>query len=227
MPTLLALAVLLLATLPAALAQRTPRTINVRGEGSASAPPDLATISTGVTTMAKTAKEALAENNRKFAMVLQVLKDAGIAEKDIQTGFFRVNPQFNNLPGNTNELVGYRVVNEVNVKVRDLDILGDVLDALVTAGSNNISGVSFSLDDSEAASNEARTAAIKDARRRAQLYARAAGVRVGRVLAISETAIESPQPSRLKSAAFSADSVPIATGELTINARVFVLFEMK
>lgn len=226
-PAFVLFVALALTALSPALAQRTPRTVNVGGQGSASAPPDLATISTGVTTMAKTANESLTENNRRFARVLQVLKSNGIDEKDIQTGFFSVQPQFDRRPNTPPVLTGYRVQNEVNVKVRDLDSLGDVLDALVRAGSNNISGINFSLEDSADALEEARMAAIMDANTRAQTYAKAARVRVGRVLAISETSIPTPKATRFAVSADAPSTVPVATGELTVNANVFVLYELR
>lgn len=209
--------------------QRFQRTVNVAGRGVASAPPDLATIFTGVVTMAKTAKKALADNNNHFGQVLQVLKEKGIDDKDVQTTSFGVNPQFERRSGGERgKVIGYRVSNEVQVKVRDLDILGEVLDALVTAGSNNISGISFSLDDAKEATDEARTLAVDDATNRAKLYAKAAGVKLGKVLSISESAIDQPRPGRQVPSAAAADAapVPIATGELEVQATVFMLFEL-
>lgn len=208
------------------LAQAQTRTINVAGTGSASAAPDLATVNVGVTTMAATAMEALDDNSKAFANVLEVLQEKGIAETDIQTTFFTVNPQFERRPrGEQGDLIGYRVRNEVQVKVRDIDMLGEILDALVTAGSNRISGITFSIADPKPLQDQAREAAVEDAMSRARLYARAAGVSLGQIIAISEQPISQPSPeSAFSDVAARGGAVPISPGEVDISATVFILF---
>lgn len=205
------------------LAAAQERTINVAGEGVVSGAPDLATINTGVTTNAKTAGKALIDNTKLFVQVLKVLEDNGIDKKDVQTSFFDVSQRFKGR-GQQNRIVGYTVTNEVLVKVRDLDILGAVLDALVKAGSNSISGITFSIDDSKKITDEARVLAIQDAKSRAQLYAKAAGVKLGKVLAISEKNIDQSARGESFDLAFAAASVPVASGELDVTATVFILF---
>ena len=208
-----------------------PRTITVSGKGTAGSPPDMATIQTGVTTKAPTAKEALAANNTAMKKVLDILKSRNIDHKDIQTSGFNVYPEYRRQPrgGRTNEIEGYRVSNNVRVKVRNLARLGEVLDAVVQAGSNQISGVSFSIAKPREIMNKARRNAIDDARGRAELYAQATNTRVGRVISISEQSIQPPRPmfqARMAMAEMAADSVPIATGEQEVTASVNVMYEL-
>ena len=129
---------------------RSVRTISVTGQGSTAAPPDMATINTGVTTSAPTAKQALDGNNRAMQQVMKVVKSRNIRDKDVQTSGFNVYPEYRRDPRGSvqrNEVVGYRVTNQVQVRVRNLARLGEILDALVQAGSNQISGVSFSISE--------------------------------------------------------------------------------
>lgn len=215
-------------------AEELPRTISVSGQGKAGTPPDMATIRTGVVTQAATAREALAANNRAMEKVMSVLKQRNIAGKDIQTSGFSVYPEYARQSGSQrggprkNEITGYRVTNNVSVKVRNLPRLGEILDGLVQAGSNQLSGVAFGLSDPRAITNDARKDAIDDARARAELYAQATGVKVGKVISISEQAIQPPRPmfqSRMAMSAM-AESVPIATGEQEVTATINVMYEL-
>lgn len=214
---------LLLATL---LLTASARTINVVGEGSASATPDLATIDAGVTTTAKTAVAALSENNRKFTRVVAVLKEQGIADIDVQTSSFDVFQDTRGRGANRTRV--YTVSNSISIKVRDVDAVGGVLDALVRAGSNDINGVTFGLEDSQMTKDKARRLAVADAKRKAMLYAESAGVELGKVLAISETAIQSPRENAFaETAAFSpTDDTFVSGGELDVQVKVFVLFDI-
>lgn len=209
-----------------------PRTITVSGQGKATAPPNMATIRSGVVTQALTAQEALAANNRSMKTIMKVLQDKGVDNKDIQTSGFNISPEY---PPYTRgkpqkrEIKGYRVSNNVAVKVRDLSRLGEILDALVRAGSNQISGISFGISDPSGVMNDARKRAIDDARGRAMLYAQAAGVRVGRVISISEQSIRPPQPvfqARMAMADMAPSSVPIATGEQEVSASINVMYQL-
>ncbi|CAN8077013.1 unnamed protein product [Agarophyton chilense] len=206
-----------------------PRTVSVSGEGSVSAPPDTATVSTGVVTTAVTAQAALSANNQQFQQVLAVLEEQGIESKDVQTSFFNVNPQFQRGPnGEDQGIIGYQVTNQVQVVVRNLDSLGGILDALVSAGSNRISGVNFSIGNDTELRNRARSLAVVDATARAGVYATAAGLEVGKLIAISEQTIQ-PQfrESFGAGGAGAASLVPIATGELEVQATIFLQFELK
>lgn len=206
------------------------RLIRVTGEGKASAAPDMATIHTGVVTQAATAAEALAANNVKMEQIMATLKDLKIAEKDTQTSSFNVSPVYeHNRDGRTApRIVAYQVSNQLQVKVRKLADLGRALDALVSSGSNQLGGVSFELADPKPMLDKARTAAVNDAQARAELYAKAAGVRVGQVIEISEVTIGGPQPifQGRAMAMEAASAVPVAAGELDFTAQVHLLFSM-
>lgn len=205
------------------------RTISVTGEGQATAPPDMATIQTGVVTQAEAATDALASNNEAMEHVMSVLKELQIAQKDIQTSGFSVSPQYRrDAQGRTEPvIVSYLVTNQVRVRVRNLPDLGEVLDALVGAGSNQLSGISFGIDDPTGVLNQARNRAVADARSRAELYAQAAGVTVGQVLTISEQSVQFPQPLQFASRELAAAAVPVATGEQELRATIHMVFKLE
>ncbi|MBI1902504.1 MAG: SIMPL domain-containing protein [Planctomycetia bacterium] len=206
------------------------RTISVTGQGRAFSPPDMAAIHTGVVTEDKTASQALAKNNKAMAALLDVLKEHKIAAKDVQTSSFHVAPVYKQdergrtLP----EIVAYRVTNQVRVHVRNLPDLGEVLDAIVQAGSNQVSGISFGIDDPTGVLNQARNRAVADARSRAELFAQAAGVRVGKVLTIADSQTYVPRPEFFaRGAEAQAAGVPIATGEQEVQAAVHIVFALE
>ena len=217
-----------------ACADELQRTISVSGQGTASAPPDVATIQTGVVTQAAVAGEALAANSRAVKKIMEVLETHRIAAKDIQTSNFDVRPEYERGRGSGGgqrrpNIVGYRVTNQVRVRLRHLPDLGKVLDALVAAGSNQISGISFGIDDPSGVLNQARNRAVRDARSRAELYAHAAGVRLGKVISISEQAAPVPQPRMrgMMMAAEAASAVPVATGEQEMRTTVYMVFALE
>lgn len=226
----LLLACLLLLTASAQADDDPLRTLSVNGRGQVTAPPDMAVIQAGVQTRAESASEALRANSEAMARVLDELRAHDIAERDIQTVNFRVQPEYRH-DRNTGEavMIGYQAGNDVRVRVRDLDRLGTLLDALVTAGSNQLQGISFAIDDTVALMDQARDRAVQDARRKAERYAAAAGVQVGRVLSISEAGAEIPRPL-MRMAAAEMDmgsSVPIAGGEQELAVSVSVVFELE
>ncbi|MBL8782905.1 MAG: SIMPL domain-containing protein [Alphaproteobacteria bacterium] len=209
-----------------------PRLIAVSGLGEVKTRPDMATISTGVVSEAATAKEALAKNNAAMAAVIAALKNAGVAEDDIQTSDFSVSPKYPPYQPNQTtapRIVGYTVSNQVTAKVKDLAKLGGILDTLVQSGSNQINGIAFGVDEPKAQLDEARKKAVADARARAELYAEAAGVSLGKVIQISEsTAVMPPVPMYRREAAMAADSsVPIAAGTQMVSATVSITFEIQ
>ena len=207
------------------------RTMTVSGNGSASGKPDIATINLGVLSEAKTASEALDENNQKMAKLLASLKQAGIEEKDIQTSQFNVSPRYsrykNSLGHNENRIDGYRVSNQVHVIVRELEGFGAILDTVIADGSNNMSGISFGFSNPEPLVDAARVDAIKDARRKAELYAQTAGVSLGKLLTFQEQYGSTPQPMHARMEADSFKSVPIAVGESEITAGVTITWELE
>jgi len=216
-----------------AVAEELPRTITVNGMGKAGSSPDMATINSGVLSVSKTAQQALQTNNKLMEQLMGILKSKNIADNDIQTSGFSVYPEYYRDPsprGTTkaNQISGYRVSNNVSVKVRDLKRLGEVLDSLVQGGSNQISGVQFSIANAEEVQNDARKKAVVDARARAELYATATGTKVGKVISISEQVIQSPRPMpQMRMAmAEAASSVPIASGEQEVTATVNVMYEL-
>ncbi|MFN8551598.1 MAG: SIMPL domain-containing protein [Candidatus Obscuribacterales bacterium] len=209
-----------------------PPSVSVTGEGHAFAKPDQAQISMGVVSDAKTAAVALKNNTDKMNSLMSTLKSKGIAEKDILTSNFSVNPQYryDNINGQQRpSIVGYQVSNEVHVKIRNLPTLGDILDAVITAGANNVNGISFSLAEPDSVLDQARQKAMADAKRKAELYAGAAGVKVGRVLYITESSgtIQPPRPMMMATRAEMAQSVPIAAGEQESTAAITVVYAIE
>ena len=217
-------------SIPSARGDELQRTISVTGQGKATAPPDMATIHTGVITQAETASDGLSENNKALTKIMDVLKQHKIASKDIQTSNFDVRPEYERGPRGQHKpkIVGYRVSNQVRVRVRNLPDLGKILDSLVSSGSNQISGISFGIDDPEGIMNQARNRAVADAKSRAALYAHAAGVKVGKVVTISEQLREIPRPQMVGRAMMgqAAGAVPVATGEQEVRATVYMVFAL-
>src|SRR5476649_2211122 len=163
-----------------ALAQVTPPAmISVTGEASMSAPPDLAQIEGGVTTEAKTAREASETNNAAMGKVLLALKGAGIDEKDFQTSRLQLQPQYPPNRSGPSTIVGYRASNRVTIRLREVAKVAGVIDTLVTAGANDIGGINFTVSNASKLLDEAREQALADARRKAEIYARSAGVALG------------------------------------------------
>lgn len=210
-----------------ALAQDPPTaTISVTGEASVSAPPDLAQIDAGVATEAKTAREASEANNAAMGKVLLALKGTGIDEKDFQTSRLSLQPQYAAGRSGPSALVGYRAVNRVTIKLRDVSKAASTIDILVGAGANELGGINFVVSGASKLLDEAREQAIADARRKAEIYAKAAGVTLGSPVSISEEGAPGPIAFR-KTAAGVAASAPVAPGEETLQVTVSVSFAIK
>jgi uncharacterized protein YggE len=204
------------------------RTITVSATGTAEAEPDQARITSGVATEAPNAREALTGNNEAMNKVVAELKAKGIDGKDIQTASFTVEPVIDYKDGQPQKIRGYRVSNQVIVVVRDLGTLGTVLDDLVTAGANQVQGLSFEVSKAETLKDEARKDAIANALRRAKLLAAAAGAEVGQVLQISEeTSSDGPIRYAAPRFAKAQASVPIERGTSTLEARVTTTWVLK
>ncbi len=226
-PLAAAIAVGTLLAAPPALAQIVPpAAISVSGEATVSVPPDLALVEGGVTSEAKTAREASDANNAAMGKVLQALKGAGIAEKDVQTSRLSLQPQ--NAPNRSGPpaIVGYRASNRVTIRVRDVTKVANVIDTLVAAGANDIGGINFMVSQASKLLDEAREQAVADARRKAEIYAKAAGVTLGAPLSISEEGSPGPMPFR-KMATGMAASAPVAQGEETLQVTVSVSWAIK
>ncbi|MFT3730913.1 MAG: SIMPL domain-containing protein [Hyphomicrobium sp.] len=205
------------------------RTITVSATGTAEAEPDRARITSGVSTEAATARDALTKNNETMTKIIDELKAKGIDPKDIQTASFNVEPVMDySKDGAPPKVRGYRVSNQVIVLVRKLDQLGDVLDNVVSAGANQIQGLSFEVSKEDSLKDAARKDAVANALRRAKLLADAAGAEVGDVLQISEDVTSSgPVMYAPRLAKAAASSVPIETGTSTLEARVTITWALK
>lgn len=201
--------------------------ITVTGEGKVSLAPDMATINLGVVTEGATAAEAMAANSTALAEVMASLAAAGIAPRDVQTSGLSLNPRYEESPARNGEaaVTGFVARNVLTVRVRALDGLGSVVDAAVKSGANNLYGLGFGLAEPEAQMDEARRAAVADARRKAALYAEAAGVKLGPVISISEQGGFAQPMMRGAGVSFAADAgVPVAEGELDVSASVTVVY---
>jgi len=211
-----------------AFAQVAPPAISVTGEGRVSVPPDLAEIDGGVTSEAKTAREASEANNAAMAKVLAALKGAGLAEKDVQTSRLSLQAQYanQNRPG-PNVIVGYRASNRVTIRLRDVGKVAGTIDTLVGAGANEIGGINFMVSQASKLLDDARAEAMADARRKAEIYAKAAGVTLGAPISISEdNGAPPPMPFRKMSAGVAAGA-PVAQGEETLQVTVNVSWAIK
>ena len=215
-----------LLTAPALAQVIPPAAISVTGEATVSVPPDLAEIEGGVTSEAKTAREASEANNAAMGKVLQALKGAGIEEKDIQTARLSLQPQSAPNRSGPSAIAGYRASNRVTVRVRDVTKVASVIDTLVGAGANEIGGINFVVSQASKLLDEARERAVADARRKAEIYAKAAGVTLGAPLSISEEGNSAPVPYRRMAAGMAA-SAPVAQGEETLRVTVSVSWAIK
>jgi len=209
------------------LAQTPPPAISVSGEATVSVPPDQAQIDGGVATDAKTAREASDANNAAMGRLLLALKAAGVDEKDYQTSRLSLQPQYApNRSGSSSPIVGYRATNRVTIRVRDVTKVANVIDVLVGAGANDIGGINFIVSQASKLLDDAREQAISDARRKAQIYAKAAGVTLGEPIAISEEGSGTPV-FRAKVGGGMAASTPVAQGEETLSVTVHVSWAIK
>ena len=208
---------------------RMTRTISLTGHGEVRSVPDVATITSGVSSQGATASDALAANTSAMNAMFAALKEAGITEKDVQTSNFMVQPRYNFPEGKAPELAGYEVSNNVTVTARKIADLGALLDKLVRAGSNQINGIAFSVSEPDASLDEARKRAVEDAVRKAKVYAGAAGVTLGPVVTISESGGYQPPVPMVRAKALMADSapVPVAAGEQTLAVDVNITWEIK
>jgi uncharacterized protein YggE len=251
-----------LATAPAALSAQaaspqvvlgpTSAILSLSAEGQSRRTPDIAMFSAGVVTQAATASEALSDNSRKMEAVIAALKRAGIADRDIQTSAINLSPRYSNpdrdaqilarqtgqpyIPPEqqTPRIIGYEARNTLSVRVRDLANMGRVIDTLVSVGANEINGPNFTLDEQKQALDEARAQAVQLGRERAEIYARAAGMRVARILSISEGGGYYPVQRDIMVTGYAAGApsapppppTPVQPGELSLGVSVSMQFEL-
>ncbi len=226
----LALLLAAIAATSPALADDTPqRTISLSATGALKTAPDKVDISTGVTSQADTAKEALAKNTEAMAQVVAALKADGIDPKDIQTSNFSVSPLYEDRKENRSpKIIGYQVTNSVRITVHDIGKLGDILDKVVTLGANDVGSIEFGIDEPEALKDKARQLAMQNAIANAKLYAEAAGVKLGKILTINEDqGVVVARYAAAPAAMEMAKAVPIEAGTATVEVRVHVSFELE
>ncbi len=220
---------LLLIPVSQVLADEQRRTITLTSSGTVKARPDTAHISTGVVSDADTARKALDSNTAAMERIITALKSQGLAPEEIQTTNFSVNPRYErNKDRRTPKVIGYRVTNSVRIQVRDLNKLGEILDKVVSLGSNKVNGIQFSIRNSNELLDKARMKAMEKVIARAKLYAKAASVQLGKIISIQEASYH-PQPRQFSSrVAYEAKArpVPIEAGSQTLRANVTVTWEL-
>ncbi len=205
--------------------------LSVSAQADSKRVPDVATISAGVVTQAADANAAMRQNAEQMAKVVAAIKAAGIAERDVQTSGISINPQYKYVENQAPEITGYQASNTVSLKVRDIAKLGKVLDTLVAQGANQVNGPNFEVDKPDEAYDEARRAALEKAQARAEMYAKTMGLKVRRVVSISENGGSFPRPpmpmmamSRSKEA--YAGDTSVSPGETTLSMTLDVVFEL-
>lgn len=209
------------------------RRLRVTGVGEVLTEPDMATVTLGVISEAETAAEALEQNSQTVTGIIDALKAENIAARDIQTSNFSIQPKIVYPKSSRTEtgeprIVGYTVNNTLSVRIRDLGATGAILDSMVTLGSNTVSGIRFGVADPAPVEDRARKAAVADARARAELYAEAAGVKLGDIMLISESSTISPGPGPVLRTTMreQAMPVPVEGGELTFRSNIDIVWEL-
>jgi hypothetical protein len=204
--------------------------LDVSATGRTSRVPDVATIRAGVVTQSATAAAALADNGTRMSRVLAALKAAGVAQRDIQTASIGLQPQYRYVENQAPVITGYQATNSVAIRFRDVGKAGAILDVLAAQGANQIDGPNLSIDKPDAALDEARIDAIAKARSRAELYAKAAGLTVSRILSISESGDFAPMPPMpvmaIERRGMAGDT-KVAAGEQDVTMTLSVRFVLK
>ena len=207
-------------------------TVSVSGHGQVNVPPDTASVSIGIDVIQPTLAKAQTQATAQATALIEALKAAGIADEDIQTAYFSVNiVRDYSENGNPTQITGFEIINQLQLTVRDIDMLGDLLDEAVNAGANSINGVTFYFDDQTAAASEARKLAVEDARTKAEELAAAAGLTLGPVVSIAEGTV-SPMPPPMYGGAGGGmakaeAAVPVQPGSSTIAVDVSMTFELR
>ncbi|MDH7640663.1 SIMPL domain-containing protein [Sphingomonas oryzagri] len=203
--------------------------LDVSADGQVTRAPDIVTVSAGVVTQASNAASAMAENAKRMAATVAALKRAGVADKDIRTASLSLQPQYRYTDNQPPAITGYQASNSLTVTFRDIGRTGAILDALVAAGVNQIGGPDFALEHPDAALDEARVQAVQKARAKAEVYAKAAGLSIKRIVAIGESGGYSPQPPRpmMMAMARAKEATDLQPGEEKIGVTVNVTFELQ
>jgi uncharacterized protein YggE len=205
------------------------RSISVSGAGSASAAPDMAVVVVGVRTEAEDAATALTENNQSMGDLIDALREAGIAQADLQTQQINLSPRYANQPNQTGQpqVTGYEAMNTLQVRVRDMDQVGEILDNAVQSGGNIIHSIRFETADAQDVLQQAREAAFNDARQKAEQLASLADVQLGSVITINETTSSLPRPFAVAAQTEAADrAVPVEPGLQDVDVTLQVTWEI-
>ncbi len=226
-------AVLALSAVPAAAqsndAAFRATTFNLSAAGETAIAPDMATITLGVQSEGASAAAALSANGAAMNKVIAALKKAGVAERDIQTSNLNVNPQYAYEQNQPPRLTGYQASNQVTILARDLSKLGQTVDAAASAGANTVGGISFGLQNPQKAEDEARIKAVAALKAKSDLYARATGYKVVRLVSLNEAGGYTPSPQPVPMFAMAkremADSTAISGGELKVRVEVSATYE--
>jgi len=219
--------VIVLVVAAVADAEDPQRILSVAGSGRVTAPPDTAWIEAGVTTQGANAADAMAANGVAMQKVLAALEALEIPERDLQTRRLQLFPVYSKHTGNeAPRITGYRASNQIQVHVRDLTTVGDVLDRVSAAGANELGNLRFEVADPAPLLDRARAAAVADAQRKAQLLAREAGVTLGEVRELSEMGAATPPPIPMGRMAQQTAVVPVVAGELEFRASVQIVYEL-
>ncbi|WP_058834296.1 SIMPL domain-containing protein [Luteimonas abyssi] len=203
--------------------------LSVSAQAEASRTPDVATMSAGVVTQAADANAALRANAEQMNRLMRAIREAGLQDRDIQTSGLNIYPQYRHSENESPTITGYQANNTVSVKLRDVARIGDVIDALVANGANQVNGPNFEIDQPEEAYDEARRKAIELARKRADMYAESLGLRVRRIVSVSEGGGFNPPVPMMRMAAMDAVQAtgsPISPGENTVSISLDVVFEL-
>ncbi len=209
-----------------------PATVAVSGHGSVQVTPDTAQITIGVDVTLPTLDEAQTESTAQATAIIDAVKASGVADEDVQTSNYSVYVVRNyDEMGNLGEITGYQIANQVNVTIRDVNAVGEILNAAIEAGANNIYGINFYVDDTTSAASDARVLAVEDARRKAEELAAASGLTLGRLVAISEGTSLPPLPpmyQRAGGAGMAMDAgAPIELGSTEVAVDVQLIFELE
>lgn len=230
---------LIIASLALSLAFITPifaETISIQGTGIITSAPDIAYINLGVNSDAQTARIALDKNNKAMNNIINAIKKIEVENKDIQTSNFSINPRYNRVQNQQGlpEIIGYKVFNNLNITIRNLDDLGAILDKVVTLGSNRINNIQFAIANPQPLEDQARALAAKDAKRRAEIYAATLGFNLGKIIEISEgTSYNQPvMQAKMERGAMMMDAVvsssaPIEAGQQAITSNVTVVWNIE
>lgn len=209
-------------------------TLNISADSELKSAPDIATISAGVVTLNLKAEQSLKENSTQMNAIFEALKVAGIADKDMQTSGITLNPQYVYEQNKSPKITGYQANNNLTIVIRDLKKIGTVLDTLVGKGANQINGPSFTIENPDELLNKARKQAVAKARERAELYAEAAGMKVKRIISMSESTSSGPMPPypmmrkmEMMVASDAGAPTPVAAGQVNLSANVNIVYELE